>query len=167
VKKLEKLRVWARAAGNTSLPNGALSDRHIVISSLQDILEAFKLFSIVSTDEDFDELNNKMVVLEYARRTYALMIILLQILYPYGSDLAWSHAASDYLRATQLWDFKFDNEDEYERISNPTCPGAIIDQGSVPRSCLPAYPQPPIVCRNPAPYGNRLLLNLFHSNQSE
>ncbi|KAF8853942.1 hypothetical protein BDZ45DRAFT_748010 [Acephala macrosclerotiorum] len=167
VKKMEKLRVWADAAGEAPLPNGALSDRHIVISSLQDILEAFKLFSIVSMEEDFEKQNNKMVMLEYARRTYALMIILLQILYPYGSDLAWSHTAADYLRATQLWDLKFDNEDDYERNSNPTCDGVIIDQASVPEPCRPAYHQPPIVCRNPGPYGSRLLLNLIHSDQRQ
>lgn len=162
VTKLEILKWWA--AGESSLPVGISTDRHIIISCFQDISEAFGLFSTVNTDGDLGAPQDRYVVLKCLEKTYEIMLVLGWTLYPHGGDIDWLAEESEYLQASQLLDFKFDNDSDYQRMPNPTLSGVVIHQASVPQSCTPFYPQPPFLCRNPGPYGPPILLNMYHAD---
>ncbi|KAE8443447.1 hypothetical protein EG329_001844 [Mollisiaceae sp. DMI_Dod_QoI] len=154
------LRLWA--AGRVPLPPRFHTDRHVVISALGDIIDAFNSFSIVGTDEELGQPQYRTLVLKYLQKTYTVMVLLAQTMYPYNIEMEWFLEVSYYSQVTGLRDFRFDNHGSYERIKNPTSSGVISDQARVAASCLPTYPQPPVVCRNPGSYGQRILLNHIH-----
>lgn len=157
-EKLEKLRVWS--ARDPVSP----TNRHVVISSLKDIKAAFSLFSIVSTDDDLGRPEARDVVLAYLRRTYGLMIMIGWVLEPCDDEHDWFMEEYHYLQATELQNFKFDSDSDYHtQIANSSLIGVIIDHAEIPESCLPAFPEAAVFCRNTGPYGPRILQNLLHT----
>ncbi|KUJ07267.1 uncharacterized protein LY89DRAFT_677891 [Mollisia scopiformis] len=161
-KHLEKLRLYN--AGDTFIHEEFRTDRHIVISSLQYITAAFKLFSVVRTDKSLETPQNREVVLKYLKKTYAFMIAISWLLYPSGSTNSWLTEEANYLLETKLRDFHFDRWSDYPKALDPTLSGVIDGFRAVPETCLPKYPQAPVLCRNPERYGSTILRNLWTPN---
>jgi hypothetical protein len=55
---------------------GFLSDRHLIVSALRDVLDAFKAFHAVHEEPDLDAVHIRAMIRSYLRKTFELMFLL-------------------------------------------------------------------------------------------
>jgi hypothetical protein len=159
INKLEELR--SRTAGDSSFDGW--TGRQAAISSLKDVTAAFDQFSVVSTDDDLGSPQARDVVLVYLRMTYRLMITIRWVLEPCDDDHDWLMENFHYLQVTDLQNFKFDSVTDYpKQREGKTTHEVLENPAEMPPSCLPAFPQPPVLCKNTGPYGARVFRNEFY-----
>jgi hypothetical protein len=144
------------------LPAHYLSDRHVVVLALDDVLQAFKTFRVVNQMPDFNAVHIRAMIRVYLRETFELMFLLGKIASPQGADRRWFRCWQFYLAESQFEDFKFDSENDYPSIDQPhleksSIQAVLADPAEVPASCLPYHCTGPALLRNFGPYGPAIL----------
>ncbi|PVH72226.1 hypothetical protein DL98DRAFT_539395 [Cadophora sp. DSE1049] len=152
--KSHQLRLWTKGKSPTNIRFNFTSRRHLVSSALTDILEAFKHFSAM---------NGRPVgiVFKYIKKCYEFMIHLGSMLYPHGESDSWYSQLREYLVDAKLDGFNLNGTVVIEVAADPTFAFSILDPASMPATCLPLHPQPPMVTVTKGPYGPRLSRNLY------
>jgi hypothetical protein len=136
------------------------TDRHLIIRALEEILSAFEAFAVVNKDSSLRQSYIKAMILEYLRKSWKMMLVLGLLCWDHQTDSLWFQNYQSFLYQTQLRDFKFDSESDYERkINDPTVTGVINDQSQVPATCLPLHPTPPYLIRDSGTYARTIQIN--------
>lgn len=156
------------ASHNKPLPAHYLSDRHVVVLALDDVLQAFKAFRIVSEVPDLNAVRIKAMIRIYLIETFELMFLLEKLASPWRADRCWFKWWQLYLTESQFEDFQFDSEDDYAAmdrppLEDPRLQGVLLDPAQVPANYLPYYPTSPVLLRNTGSYGPAILRNLLSS----
>jgi hypothetical protein len=150
------------------LPPPFLSDRHVVVSALLDVLQAFKAFRVVNKEPGLGGVHIKDMIRIYLRETFELMFLLGKLAFPWRGDKCWFRWWQAYLVESQFEDFRFDSDDDYPgmdrpHLENTTLQGVLSDPAQVPAPCLPYYSTSPVLLRNTGSYGPAILRNLLAS----
>jgi hypothetical protein len=136
------------------------TDRHLIIRALEEMLSAFEAFAVVDKDPSLRQSHIKAMILKYLRYAWEMMLVLGLLCWGHQTDDFWFESCQSFLYQTQLKDFKFDSESDYERkIDDPTVTGVINDQSHVPATCLPMHPSPPRLIRDPGTYSRTIQIN--------
>jgi len=153
-EKSHQLRLWTKCKLPSKIRFNFVSYRHLVSQALADILEAFEHFSAM----DGRPLG---IVFEYIKKCYEFMINLGNMLFPQGDGDNWYAQHKDYLVITNLDGFALNGTVVMEVAADPTFAASVLDPATMPATCLPLHPQPPIVTTTKGPYGPRLSGNLY------
>jgi hypothetical protein len=156
--KLQDLKKWAKAAGSDESLPGGRTDRHVVISALVDIQNAFGEFAVVAWDEKLKSTYMHDSVIECLRTTSRIMLVLGGLLFQDQSEFLdrWEEVNEK----SNMKDFKFDLlDDGYGRVPDPTLTGVICDAAETPSTYLPSSSVPPALVRNQGPYWRPILVN--------
>ncbi|KAH7333432.1 hypothetical protein BKA65DRAFT_479977 [Rhexocercosporidium sp. MPI-PUGE-AT-0058] len=155
-RKTHTLRLWTQKRGSPD--PSVVSYRHLVILALKDVLEAFEHFCILGG-------NPTGIVFAYIEKCYGFMISLGQLMYPYEDGETWFTGHTEYLDGG-LNNFLLDGGKNIWQVpENPTLAAQILDDTAMPASCLPNWPEPPLVVRTRGPYGPALSENVYNKQQ--
>jgi hypothetical protein len=136
------------------------TDRHLIIRALEAMLSAFGAFAVVNKDPSMRQIHIKAMILKYLRESWKMMLVLGLLCWDHQTDSLWFENYQSFLFQTQLRDFKFDSESDYERrMDDPTVTGVINDQSQVPATCLPMHPTPPFLIRDLGTYARTIQIN--------
>jgi hypothetical protein len=157
--KMQQLQKWSLR--QRPLPEGN-TDRAVALSALDDVIGALRAFEVVAHSPILQIPQDMSMVLVYLKRVLKVTIILGKLLAPTRSD-SWFECFEGFIH--HLEGFWFDCQQDYQRISDPTIPGVIVDAASVPSPCLPANPTAPRLYRSAyqsnGEYRPRIVLNEF------
>lgn len=136
------------------------SSRHLIVSALVDILRAFKAFRVVNDEPDLNAHHFRTMVRRYLRETFDLMFLFGK----FTSLEPWYCIWEASLAASNFEDFKFDSDSDYAGLDRPqmentNLSGILEDPAQMPELCLPNFPTPPALVKNPGPYGARVYEN--------
>jgi hypothetical protein len=164
--------LWLRkfASGSIILPTNISTDpqmpvwihtdRHLIIRALKEMLSAFEAFAVVDKDPSLRQSHIKAMILKYLRYAWEMMLVLGLLCWDHQTDGLWFENYQSFLFQTQLRDFKFDSELDYERrMDDPTVTGVINLQSEVPATCLPMHPTPPYLIRDSGTYARTIQIN--------
>jgi hypothetical protein len=144
------------------------SSRHVVVSALVDVLRAFEAFRAVHEEPDLKDHHIRIMVRRYLRETFDLMFLFGK----FASLEQWYCLWEASLVASNFEDFRFDSDSEYSRLDRPqmentNLSGVLEDPAQISELCLPNYPAPPALVKNPGPYGARVYENPLGGLQSK
>jgi hypothetical protein len=143
---------------------GFHSDRHLIMSALRDVLDAFKAFRVVTENPDLDAVHVRAMIRIYLKKTFELMFLFGKLAAPWPEDRCFFRCWQTYLADSRFEDFEFDSDDYYPAMDRPHLQntglsGALADPAQVPSCCLPYYCTVPLVILNPGPYGTAIVRN--------
>jgi len=144
------------------------SSRHLIVSALGDILRAFKAFRAVNEEPDLNACHLRTMVRRYLRETFDLMFLFGK----FASLEHWYCLWEASLAASNFEDFRFDSDSEYAGLDRPqmentNLSGVLEDPAQMSELCLPNFPTPPALVKNPGPYGARVYENPLSRLQSK
>lgn len=148
----------------TSFPYPFSSARHMVVSALKDVLDAFRAFHNVYKQPDFDAVHIRAMLQRYLANTFDLMFLFGDLAPRRREDRFFLRCWEAALLKYRYDDFRFDHNLEYadvdrHQMENTNLSGAIPPQDQFPGICLPHHPSKTVAILNTCPYGPSIMPN--------
>ncbi|KAH7381771.1 hypothetical protein BKA64DRAFT_213043 [Cadophora sp. MPI-SDFR-AT-0126] len=134
-EKSHQLRLWTKCKLPPKTRFNFISYRHLVTDALADVLKAFEHFSAMDG-------RPVGIAFKYIKKCYEFMIRLGSMLYPHGDGDNWYAQHKEFLVDANLDGFTLNGTVVMKVAADPVLAALMA---TMPGSCLPLYPQPPVV----------------------